>query len=87
MWTLRAAAAAACCGYIPGYILYTGIEALYINSGTQAAAAAVLNEAGELFWASVMYLPKGACDQELLKNGVSLAAGTVVENYVLLSYS
>ena len=38
---------------------------------------AVLNEAGELFWASVMYLPKGACDQELLKNGVSLAAGGI----------
>ena len=38
---------------------------------------AVLNEAGELFWASVMYLPQGACDQELLKNGVSLAAGAI----------
>ena len=38
---------------------------------------AVLGESGELFWASKMYLPKGACDQELLKNGESLAAGVV----------
>ena len=38
---------------------------------------AVLDQSGELFWTSIMYLPKGASDQELLKNGVSLAAGDV----------
>ena len=37
----------------------------------------VLNECGEPFWASGMYLPHGACDSELLKNGLSLAAGKV----------
>jgi len=37
----------------------------------------VLSESGEPFFATVMYLPKGASDSELLRNGESLAAGEV----------
>ncbi len=43
---------------------------------------AVIRESGELFWASKMYLPKGACDQELLKNGENLAAGDILAKHV-----
>ena len=37
----------------------------------------VIGESGELVWASKMYLPRGASDQELLKKGESVAAGVV----------
>ena len=37
----------------------------------------VLSESGEPFFATVMHLPKGASDSELLRNGESLAAGEV----------
>ena len=43
---------------------------------------AVIGESGELFWASQMYLPKGACDQGLLKNGNSLAIGDIPAKHV-----
>ena len=43
---------------------------------------AIIGESGELFWASKMYLPKGACDQELLKNGNSLANGDIPAKHV-----